>query len=400
MHAGSKPDHGRGDDRIKVVFIVTGTQLGGAENMLCKLLTYLDQDEFECVVVSLTSDGPIAHRIRDCGIRVLSLDMDASGYDFVKGVVCLFGILRTEKPDVVQTWMYHADLLGGTAAKMATKARIFWNIRQSNLDRRLSKKSTRLVARLCARLSSRIPDRIMVCSQAASGIHARMGYARTKMEHIPNGFVIGDESQPSVSLNQVREQFGLPTDALVIGNLARFDPQKDHETFFKAAGRLANRRNNVHFVLAGQGINTANPAIRRWVEQYDLSRQVTLCGQIEDVNSFLGAVDILTVSSAYGEGFPNVLGEAMLARVICVATDVGDSARILESVGFVVPVRSPEKLCEAWLTAAGLAEEEKRARRERGRQRIVSEFDIRKVAQRYASFYRDIKIGDNDRCAA
>jgi len=396
VNAPSKTDRGK----IKVVFIVTGTQLGGAENMLYKLVKYLSRDEFECVVVSLTSDGPIARRIRDCGIRVLSLNMDVSMFEVLRGIVRLLRILRLEKPGVVQTWMYHADLLGGIAAKWATKARIFWNIRQSNLDSRLSKSSTRLVARLCARLSSSVPDRIVVCSQAAAEIHVGMGYARSKMEHIPNGFVTDDDLGPSVSRKQIRELLGLPTDALIIGNLARFDPQKDHETFFKSASRMVGRWTAVHFVLAGQGIDPANPAIRRWVEQYGLSRHVTLCGQIEDVKSFLDAVDILTVSSAYGEGFPNVLGEAMLAGVLCVATDVGDSAQILTSVGLVVAVRSPEMLCEAWVTAAELTDDEKRARIERGRQRIVCEFDIRRIARRYASLYRDMTMRDRDRCAA
>jgi glycosyltransferase involved in cell wall biosynthesis len=372
---------------MKIVHIITGLHTGGAEMMLYKLLSRMNADEFDSEVISLTDDGPIADKIRMLGIPVQTLGMKRGSPNPV-ALFKLTMLLRRKKPDLVQTWLYHSDLIGGMASKIAGNMTTFWSIRQSNIDVDSNKRSTIRVAKACAKLSSWLPDRIIVCSHAALKSHQAMGYSNEKMFVIPNGFDV-DEFRPDPEARKsVRKELKIDEKALLVGLVARFDPQKDHRNFIEAAELIRIKIPAVHFMLCGEEIDNENRRLMRWIEKGNMEESFHLLGIRKDVSHLIAAMDV-AVSSSLGEGFPNVVGEAMACSVPCAVTDVGDSALIVADTGRVVPAKDPEALATAII---GLLQASPMFREELGklaRQRVKTNYSLDSVVRKYEAAFRE-----------
>lgn len=370
---------------IGVVHVISGLDTGGAEMMLYKLLSRADRARFSPAVVSLTRDGAVGDKIRALGIPVHALGM-TRGVPNPVGVLRLAALLRRLRPGLVQTWMYHADVVGGLAAKFAGGMPVVWGIRQSNLDRPGTRRGTILTARGAARLSRRLPAAIVCGSEAARRTHEALGYAREKMVVIPNGFDL-DAFAPSARVRtEVREELGLGEDVPLIGLAARFDPQKDHRNFVRAAGLLHERLPQAHFVLCGEGVSWQNNQLIHWIEEAGVRGNCHLLGRRADMERINAALDI-AASSSWGEGFPNVVGEAMACGVPCVVTDVGDSAQIVADTGRVVPPRDPGALAGAWGELLALPAEARRALGLAARRRIEQHYSLGAVVTQYEDLY-------------
>lgn len=309
----------------RIVFIITGLSTGGAEMMLLKVLERLDRQRFAPHVISLTTLGELAPHIAALGIPVDSVGMKP-GLPSPSGFFRLVRLLKRLNPDVVHTWMYHADLLGGLAARLAGVSSIGWCIRNSNLDKDKTKLSTRAVVSLCASISKWVPSRILSCSEKARQVHVACGYAAEKMVVVPNGFDLSQFKPDLDARFRVRAELGLTDQTPLVGLIGRFDPQKNHAGFFEAAGVLHRRMPQVHFVLAGQGVDLSNAALMQTITQAGVLANTHLLGLRNDIPALMATLDVLA-SSSYGEAFPNVLGEAMACGVPCAVTDVGACGR-------------------------------------------------------------------------
>jgi glycosyltransferase involved in cell wall biosynthesis len=297
--------------------------------------------------------------------------------------------LKALKPDVVHTWMYHADLLGGLAARLAGIGAIGWCIRHSNLDRDKTKASTRAVVAACARISGRVPDRILCCSEVARKIHADIGYAADKMVVVPNGFDLSHFQPDPRARAAVRSELNLAADTPLVGLIGRFNPQKNHAGFFQAAGLLHRRLPTVRFLLAGKGIDEGNGELVRAMESAGIRPVTHLLGLRSDISRLMAALDVLA-SSSFGEAFPNVLGEAMACGVPCAVTDVGDSAYIVGDTGKVVLAEDMAGLAAAMESLLLLSPVERQALGLRARSRVAENFEIGQVVKRYEAFYEDL----------
>ncbi|HZQ55417.1 MAG TPA: glycosyltransferase [Bryobacteraceae bacterium] len=371
-----------------IVHIITDLDIGGAEMMLHKVITNLDRNRFASRVVSLTGDGPVGERIRRLGVPVHTLNM-IRGRITPARVVTLARWLRVWKPDVVQTWMYHSDLAGSLAARLGVRSRIVWNIRHGNLSRDVNSPMTLKVAKACALLSRWIPCRIVCCSDESRELHASFGYARRRLVTIPNGFDCDAFRPDSQSRADFRRERSIPPDAILIGIAGRFDVQKDYRTFVRAARQVQAAHPSTHFLLCGRGIDQSNPELTGWLGEEQLTENVHLLGMREDMPRIFAALDI-AVSSSTGEGFSNVLGEAMASGVPCVATNVGSAAMLIGQTGRIVPPSQPEALAGE---CSGLIEAGAAYRRELGQQarsRMLEHFSIKAVARRYEQLYEDI----------
>ena len=379
----------QGQGVIKVVHIITGLSTGGAETMLGKLLSASDRTEFTSEVISLTDIGPVGARIQAEGFPVRSLGM-TRGFPNPFGMLKLAAWLREIQPDLVQTWMYHSDLLGGLSAVAAGRPPVVWGIRQSNLDRAASKSSTIATAYACARLSAWLPDRILCCSEASARVHKDLGYRSEKMVVIPNGFDTEHFRPSDENRQEVRRELSLPDDAILIGLVARFDPQKDHANFLEAANLLLSEFLDVNFLLCGDGVGIENACLRERIESSPAPDQFHLLGRRSDTPRLTSALDIATSSSSFGEGFPNVIGEAMACGVPCVVTDVGDSALIVGAAGKVVPPKDPGALALAWGELIGLSSGGRTELGLAGRARVEENFGLQSIARRYEDLYRSV----------
>lgn len=373
---------------IRLLHVITDLDVGGAEMMLYKLLRGLDRAAFAAEVLSLTDVGPLAARIRALGVPVEALGL-RRGLPDPSALVRLVRRLRHDPPDVVQTWMYHADLLGGLAATLAGRIPVVWNLRQSNLSPRVNKRRTLLVVHASARLSRWLPACIVCNSKAAQRAHAKLGYDETRIRIIPNGFDLALFAPDPQARCAVRQELGLADTAPLIGLVARFDPQKDHHTFVAAAALLHRQQPEPHFVLCGDGVTWQNEALAGWVATAGLRERCHLLGRRDDIPRLTAALDIAT-SSSIGEGFPNTVGEAMACGVPCVVTAVGDSPAIVGTTGVVVPPRDPPALAAGWRTLLALGPAGRQRLGQAARQRIAERFSLPAVAAEYARLYREL----------
>lgn len=373
---------------MKIGFVITGLQTGGAETMLVKLLERLDRASFSPQVISLTTEGDLGLRIRELGVPVHALAMKPGRLDpaVVWRLICL---LRRTAAEVVQTWMYHADLVGGLAARLAGVPTIVWGIRNTNLDPDKIKPMTRRTVGLCALLSRWVPSGILSCSEAARDMHIARGYSATKLTVIPNGFDLARFMPDPSARASVRGELGLAANAPVVGIVGRHDSLKNHAGFVAAAGMLHRSRPDVHFVLVGRGLDRENATLFGAARAAGVSGCTHWLGQRTDVPRLMAAFDVLA-SSSFGEAFPNVLGEAMACGVPCAVTDVGDSAAIVGDTGIVVRSGDMEGLAAA--LAALLAEDQiaRADRAARTRQRVQERFEIGRIARCYESYYQQI----------
>ena len=357
---------------MKVLHVITGLQTGGAERMLANLCIAGQRAGDSPVVVALCPGGSQYERLREAGVTVVSLGMK-KGVPSIGGLIRLARMLRREAPDVVQSWMYHADLYGLLALWLSGRrrqTRLYWGVRCSDMDLRRYGIVLRLTVRLCAWLSRSV-DGIVVNSQAGARIHRRLGYPARRMTVIDNGFDT-ESFRPDAGQRQaMRRSLGLPDDAFVVGCVARMDEMKD----FPTLGAALDLLDGVTCIAVGKDTESAAVA-----------RGMIALGERTDVPRLLNGFDLLISASAFGEGFSNAIGEAMATGIPVVATDVGDARRILGEAGRIVPPRNPRALAKA---VTDLRDDPKArlAMGQAARQRIKRQFSIRHSLQAFETLY-------------
>ena len=374
---------------IRVTHIINGLERGGAEFVLARLVARLDRRIIDNRVISLTGPGSIGREIADTGIPVSAFSFTRGPTDALK-YLRLIQAIRSGAPDIVQTWMYHSDLIGGSAARLSDSVPVIWNLRQSNFDPGKTKRSTLRIARASAHLSAHVPWAIVCGSFAARDIHARFGYDADKMLVIANGFD-SEQFRPDPERGHVfRTWLGEDENSPLVGLSARYHPQKDHETFLRAAVEVARSVPSSRFVMFGDRVDETNKELLRLVSDLGLSDRVRMLGTLADPRDAYCAMDIVVSSSAFGEGLPNVLGEAMSCAVPCVSTDVGDCRWLIGSTGIIVPPSQPRALARAIADVLEADAGKRQAMGRDARQRIQKEFPLDTMVQRYELLYRRV----------
>lgn len=369
---------------MKILHIITGLNNGGAESVLFRLIEADRLGGNSHQVISMMDRGIYAERLEQLGVRVNILNCPR-GRVTVNGLISLFRLILQMRPDVVQTWMYHADLVGGGVARLAGIRAIAWGIRHANLDPTHNSSSTLRVVRLCATLSAWIPRKIVSCSAQATLLHQAAGYRKDKFIHIPNGYSMERFKPDASSRSAIRAELGITEQEFVLGMVARFDVQKNHRNLLKALGQLKYR--GVHFtcLLIGVDMDEANSVLHDWMDQAGIVDNVKLLGPRGDIPAVMNALDVHVLSSL-GEAFPNVLAEAMASGTPCVTTDVGDAAVIVANHGWIVPPQNADALAEGLMRAHDDFANGGAAWRERQtacRAHIMANFELEQMCERY-----------------
>jgi glycosyltransferase involved in cell wall biosynthesis len=370
---------------IKITHLITGLQTGGAERMLARLATHMDRDRFSNTVISMTATDVVGASLREGGVSTLSLNMRRGIADPI-GLARLLALLRRDPPTILQTWLYHADLMGTIAGQLTHVPHIVWNIRCSDMNRHSYRWLSRHLPGVLAHLSDR-PERIIVNSQSGQAVHEQYGYHPKSWELIPNGFDVERFRPDPEAHGRLCQELGLDADSVLIGLPARLDPMKDHMTFLAAAADLAAKESKVHFLLIGRGLTPEHPHIVSRVVACDLSSRMHLLGERADMDRLLPGLDVVTLCSAFGEGFPNVLGEGMACGVPCVSTDVGDAAAVVGDTGLIVSSRDPTALAVAWRAMIAMGPEKRAELGAAARRRIVENFSLSVIVRRYEELY-------------
>lgn len=373
---------------MKIVHVIPTLDRGGAEHVLCRLIENRPSHEDEHEVICLLHKGPLADRLEKRKVKVQAVGLKsfiALPGDFFR----LVRMLRKAKPDLVHTWMYHADLLGGLASKLSGSPPVIWSIRQSNFPPEGMRLFTRLAAWLSARLSKRLPDLIVANSVAGKKFHAGLGYISEKIVVVPNGIDV-DKFQPDPEAREeICSELELDDSALFVGMFGRFHPQKDHQTFIQAASRLSKKQTSVHFLLCGKNINKNNKTLQKWVEQTNLQNKIHLLGERSNMPRLHSALDLAVSSSAFAEGTSNTILEAMACAVPCVVTDIGDNPLLVDD-RFVVPPENPTRLAETMDNILALPKSESDKIGKKNRKSIEEKFSMVEMVNRFHKLYRTL----------
>lgn len=319
--------------RVHSLHIITDLDCGGAEQMLVRLCSM--QATMSIAVLSLKTPGVFKADLETLGVPVYTLNMQYPVLN-PKQLFALYQIIRTLQPRVYWGWMYHGALVA-TIARFFYRACLVWNFRQTLEALSSEALNTRLVIYIL-RLLQWIPDRIIYNAVTALESHRALGF--TAASHvIPNGFSDADFFKSDAIRTQARNTYGLPAGALVIGHAARNHPMKGHHFFFEAVLPLLEEHENLWILCCGSGVDS------RLLPKGFPSDRVLFLGVELQMNSFYNAIDIFCSSSICCEGFSNVLAEALLVGLPCVATNVGAAASFVPACsGLVVAPRSVSQL--------------------------------------------------------
>ena len=374
---------------VRVLHVIGDLAVAGAEMMLLKLASRSHGARFNHAVVTLDRDGALVPQFRNAGIDVHSLGWWRSRVRLAS-IAALRHHIRGFAPTVIQGWMYHGNLVAyGGRWLSSSHATLVWNIRQTLYDLDNEKRTTSAVIRVGAMLSRR-PAAIIYNSATSARQHESFGYEASRHQLIPNGFDC-DALAPDTEIRQrVRTTLGLREIDVVIGLVARFRPMKDHRNFVAAAARVAANHENVRFLVVGNGVTSTEAGIVAAIEQAGLRDKAIVLEERRDVRDLFNAMDVSCLSSAWGEGFPNVLGEAMACGVPCVATDIGDSSAIIGDTGRVVAPRDPAALAAAIGELVVAGREHRRALGAAARRRIEERYSIGSIVSQYEALYETL----------
>ena len=364
---------------MKVIHIITGLGDGGAEHALFKICKYDVANKH--FVISLKSPGKYFSLLKKIGIKVYCLDIK---FFSINRFIFLVRLLRSLNPDIVQTWLVHADFLGSIAARLAGINNILWNVRYSNIEIGKAKLTTIFIIKILSLLSYLIPKFIVTVSKKAKKIYKVAGYNKKIFKFIPNGYDLSILKVNKLQKVNFKKNIKIKKKVPLIGNVARYDPQKDHFNLLNALSLIRQKNINFFCVLVGFNINQNNIDLVSEIKRLKLSDHVKLLGQTDNVSQVMNGLDIHVLSSSYGEGFPNVVAESMACGTPSIVTDVGDSALIVGKTGWVVPPKNSIKLANAIEKALREKDTNKWNKRcNKARLRIKKKFSIGKMITSY-----------------
>ncbi|MDR5752719.1 MULTISPECIES: glycosyltransferase [unclassified Caballeronia] len=385
---------------MRIVHITSGLSVGGAEMMLYRLIKTSQREGVQHTVISLSSVDMLGDRIRALGVEVKILGMSRSA----PNPFLLFKLVQwilAYRPDVVQTWMYHADLFGGIAACMARwivrwrgvdakRLTLAWGVHQTEFPPFSANKKLALIAKTCAVLSRYVPDLIVCCAEAAKRTHSAGGYCAPRMQVILNGFDLELFRPQARQRDPLRALLGVAADTPIVGIVGRVDPAKDHENFIAAIGKTSRAFPHCHYVMIGKGLDATNVELTSLIRKAKVADVCHLLGARDDVHRLIPFFDIFCLSSR-SEGLPTVVGEAMACGVPCVATDVGDTATLIGATGKLVAKEDADALASGLIALLGLSDEARLELGMKARQRMQTHFSIDTSWRTYESAYERVR---------
>lgn len=368
---------------MRVIHLITGLGIGGAESMLLKLMRASDRAGQEHVVLTLTSVNTMAPAFEALGVAVTSLGAEGLG-----GLAALFKarrLVKTFRPNLVMTWLHHSDFFGVMLKCLIPSLPLVWNIRCSKLSATELPRRNLFIVRLLALLSW-VPTAIVSNSTAGKREHIALGYRRGGWRILPNGFDLTRFTPNRDAGVKIRAAAGIPLDAFTIGLVGRYHPMKGFDLFTKVAGRLAAASSAVHFVLVGANIVPSNAELAGLISASKLEGRISLLGQRLDIADVMNVFDVIACTST-SEGFSNVVGEAMSCGVPCVATDVGENAALVGPGGSLVPAGDADALFTALTRMIDMPSKSFQDLKARARAHVLENFAIEDVVRRYEELF-------------
>lgn len=387
---------------MKILHLTTSLENAGAQAILYNVITRSGEHSHE--VINLMDDDHYGIKIREGELTLHSLGNSPSRLS-LKSMIQIYRIIKRSNADCIQTWMYHADLVGSIIAFIAGERNIVWSVHNSILKPE-SGITTNIVFQSLRVLSRFVPKTIIFCSKNAMEYHIEQGYPDQKSIFVPNGYdsrnyraltrqdaLANLETRitiPEGTLNNLKANS--EKTVIRIAMIARWAPQKDHQNLFRAIKFIDSANTlTADVFLAGSGMDLDNRELLSTIDTLQIRERVSIFGVCENVAALLSLMDILVLPSAFGEAFPNVVAEAMLCGVPCVVTDIGDASWMVGNTGLTVPPGDPIALAKAILRMASAKKDAKywKELKQQCRKRAVDCFSIDDMTSRYNEVWAD-----------
>lgn len=361
-----------------IAFLIRDLEYGGAQRQLVTLVKEFDKRDFDLSLLYFYSDGPLLNDLKDSDISVISLNKQGR-WDLLGFLGRFIWAMWKIKPHILHAYMADSNITALLLKPFFPKTRIIWGIRVSqtpSLDW-----LERIISKLEKFLSSFV-DLIIVNSHSGKEDYANNGFPIEKMVVISNGIDTEKFKPDREAGRKIRLEWGISEDEILIGLVGRLYPEKDHPNFLRAAELLCGEHENLRFVCVGDGPDEAyKENLSQMTQELGLSKKVIWAGAHSNMCAIHNALDIAVSASASGEGFGNVIGEAMACGVTCVVTDIGDSAWIVGDTGVVVPPQNPEALAEGCKKLIVLPLEERKVLQENARRKIIEKFSVNNLVK-------------------
>jgi len=364
---------------VKIALLTRSLDRGGAERQLCLLAGALKQRGHDVSVLTFYPGGALAADLAAVGVARIALEKHGR-WDLLGFFSRLLSWLRRERPDLIYSFMPTANLTATAAQLLLPWLKIVWGIRAARLDLAAYDTVSGMAYRLELALRHRA-DAIIANSAAGLTPFLDHGYPPQSAAMIPNGIDTQRFARDGAGRERLRKEWRVADDAPLIGIVARIDPQKDQATFLQAAKTITLQRPDARFIVVGSGSPALTQSLQVMARDAGLEGKLTWAAARDDMPAVYSALDCLVLSSAFGEGFPNVLAEAQACCTACIATDIGESRRALDDPTRIVPPRDPTALAAAVLHV--LAEEAQDPMRGAARRaRMERDFSVDRLAER------------------
>ncbi len=367
---------------MKILHIITGLNKGGAETLLCNLCQFDKEHEHEIISLSYVKDSQSLSSMHNFSIHSLNFPV---GKIRIFGLLKLYKLIKKIKPDAIQTWLIHADLIGGIAARFSGIKNIFWGVHHTILLPGKVKFSTIFVLKCNAFLSNFVPKKIIYCAEKSRQIQESIGFNKSKGLVIQNGYDIKNFSQNDILRKDFRNELGCSNNTFLIGHVGSYHPLKDQSNLIDALAFLNKKGFNYSAVLVGKDLDHNNDDLVCKIRENELTDHIFLLGERNDIPAVMNGIDLFVLSSI-SEAFPNVLNEAMACGTPCVTTNVGDASLIVDNTGWVVSPKDPKAIANAVFKAVDEKQSDNLTwvkRKNECHKRIADHFTLEKMLKKY-----------------
>ena len=376
---------------MKIVHIINSLKKGGAEGnlyRLCKIQKKKYKNKIEIIIITLIDNGYYEYELKKKGIKILSLRINEENkiFDFIKKITKLRKYIKKINPDIIQSWMYHSNFLSIFIPKKYYN-RIFWNIRHSELNLRISKKMTILLSIICGLFSRFVPKKIIYCSEKSIKFHENnQYYCKKKTRLIDNGY--SDKTYyPSNNLRlNFRKKNKIKKTDIILGYAGRYAKQKNIESLLNAFSKIVKNYENVHLYMVGKEINLQNKELINIMSGLNIKDKMVLLNEQKNLLEFYNGIDLLVLTS-HSESFPNVIAEAMLCSTPVLASNAGCSKKIIDKYGFVLNKNDYLSITKGLKRSINILENKKgnwKSLKKNVRSQIKNKFSIEKMAHNYS----------------
>lgn len=336
-------------NQVRIALFCPSLGLGGSEQQLVNLAIGLRAREYDVRVVVLYGGEPLERQLGQSRVPVVNLDKKTTA-GALAAALRLRRYIRRERVHIVYSFHGLPNLMVACIRLFDRRVKIILGIRATRLDVSARVWWQRWAYWLEPRLAT-CADLIIANSHAGYKDAAERGFTVSKLRIVLNGIDASRFLPDRAAGLQMRRELNIDASERVVGLVARIDPMKGHRTFLEAAAMVKGKQATARFLCVWDGDPLEQQRLAELSRRLGLGETVLWTRGDRDMGRFYNAMDVVVSASRYGEGFSNTIAEAMACGRRCVVTDAGDSARLVEGVGIVVPPSDSSKLAAGILTA-------------------------------------------------